>query len=280
MWGRGISVILELGWQRQEDQQFKVILGYTSGLRQTWDTWDPISKQKKWKQTPHSKNKQTNQRTTAPEIRLLWCIYKRKKIEKRKLNFLCFHFLCIRSSLTNYAKVMSGSTGAENCKVGSIPIVLPVPRPCIYGKPHIYLSCTISPNKRIKTKHPSQYSENTIARQCILFRLQDAIAFADTQLRLHQVLLWCPVLLRMAQSPPPSFPSCCFPISEYLSWCRRCRRGVSHSLEDVISFLEFTVCLKSRYFRDHHPCCLICDLLGRKDFVRLERCSVGNGVYC
>lgn len=56
VWGRGISVILELGWQRQEDQQFKVILGYTSGLRQTWDTWDPISKQKKWKQTPRSKN--------------------------------------------------------------------------------------------------------------------------------------------------------------------------------------------------------------------------------
>lgn len=168
-------------------------------------------------------------------------------------------------------EVMSGSPGAENCKVGSIPIVLPVPRPCIYGKPHICLSCTISPN---------QYSENTIASQCIHFRLQDAVAFADTQLRLHQALLWCPVLLRMAQSPPPSFPSCCFPISEYLSWCRRCRRGVSHSLEDVISFLEFTVCLKSRYFRGHLPWCLICDLLGRKDFVRLERCSVGNGVCC
>lgn len=86
-------------------------------------------------------------------------------------------------------EVMSGSPGAENCKVGSIPIVLPVPRHCIYGKPHICLSCTISPNKRIKTKYPNQYSENTIASQCIHFRLQGAIAFADTQLRLHQGLL-------------------------------------------------------------------------------------------
>lgn len=176
---------------------------------------------------------------------------------------------------------MSANMDAENCKVGSIPIALPVPRPfhCIYDKWHIYLSCMISPNKRIKMKYPNQYSENTIASQCIHFRLQDAIVFADTQLRLHQVLLWCPVL-QMAQSPPPSFPSCCFPVCEYLSWCRRCGRGVSHSLEDVISLLEFTVCLKSRYFWDQLPCCLICDLLGRKDFVRLERCSVGNGTYC
>jgi hypothetical protein len=37
---------LTLERERQEDQEFKVILGYMGNLRIAWATWDPISKKK------------------------------------------------------------------------------------------------------------------------------------------------------------------------------------------------------------------------------------------